>query len=341
MTESESNSLRRELAALAPMGDHPEADVLTAFAEGSLLKSERHAVLRHLAGCLVCREALNLCAIEEREPAREFEFVAAARVPLAAERKAHSSTRTWMPWAAVAAGIVIACGVALHYEEKRLAQGNSIAKQETPPSTTSSSDQQRPRSAISTGAVPRENAGGSVPRQPRPLSETQASQLQPLARPVTGKTFSNQSSEIRAEQSTDLRVAAPAPNASAFGDTVTANASDSSPAATLARAHWRINDKGQPERSFGDGAWQLVLPGDESRMYVLSVANGEVWVGGENQRVYKSRDAGENWQAIILPPKGASPHTIVHIRFEAPRAGTIEAADGTTWATEDGGDTWN
>ncbi len=64
MTESDSNSLRRELAAIPRVGEHPDADVLNAFAEGALLERERNAVMAHLAGCAECREVLSLIAEE-------------------------------------------------------------------------------------------------------------------------------------------------------------------------------------------------------------------------------------------------------------------------------------
>src|SRR4051794_7125203 len=39
---------------------HPDADLLTAFAEQSLTKRERESVLSHLATCPTCREVVSL-----------------------------------------------------------------------------------------------------------------------------------------------------------------------------------------------------------------------------------------------------------------------------------------
>jgi len=46
--------------ASAPAQAHPNADVLTAFAEQALAASERDGVLEHLARCGDCRELIAL-----------------------------------------------------------------------------------------------------------------------------------------------------------------------------------------------------------------------------------------------------------------------------------------
>ncbi len=130
MTPQDSNSLLRALAKGRAV-DHPDADLLTGFAEKSLLAREREAVMAHLAGCAECREVLHLSAVE-LEQAREFELVAAApgmaapaMMPAAAsapapiERKGPRVVRVWLPWAAVAASIAIVSVVALRYGLKK------------------------------------------------------------------------------------------------------------------------------------------------------------------------------------------------------------------------------
>ena len=58
------------LKAGAPVVDHPDADLLTAFAERSLSKSERATLVEHLARCGECREivALALPASDDLQP---------------------------------------------------------------------------------------------------------------------------------------------------------------------------------------------------------------------------------------------------------------------------------
>jgi hypothetical protein len=114
---------------------------------------------------------------------------------------------------------------------------------------------------------------------------------------------------------------------------------DSSPAA--ARPHWRISSAGQPERSFADAAWQPVLPDEKSKMRVISVFNADVWIGGDNARLYHSTDNGVTWKQVTLPQKNGGAQAITHIRFQTAQSGKVEAADGTNWTTADSGITWN
>jgi photosynthesis system II assembly factor YCF48-like protein len=75
-------------------GPHPDANLLTAFAEQGLSRHERDNVLTHLAKCDECREVVMLAA-----PPAE------ATVP---ER---ASTSRWMGWPALRWGALAACGV--------------------------------------------------------------------------------------------------------------------------------------------------------------------------------------------------------------------------------------
>jgi len=128
---------------------------------------------------------------------------------------------------------------------------------------------------------------------------------------------------------------------SAFANTGSARAlANSSIAGVAARPHWRIDGKGQAERSLGNGAWQPVLPNESAKMQVVSVFEEDVWVGGENSRLYHSLDSGNTFSMVMLPMKNGGDHAIVHIHFQTRETGAVEAADGTSWTTTDGGVSW-
>ena len=55
----------RDRLAAPPPDDHPDADLLTAFSENSLVPRERAAVIRHLAVCAICREITSLALPRE------------------------------------------------------------------------------------------------------------------------------------------------------------------------------------------------------------------------------------------------------------------------------------
>jgi hypothetical protein len=104
------------LRAKAASGPHPDADVLTAFAEQTLLPTERETMVRHLAHCGECREvvALSLPAVEAvAQPVASGE-----RVGRASSGRAGGGSGTlfaWpnLRWAALAAGVVVVASVVM------------------------------------------------------------------------------------------------------------------------------------------------------------------------------------------------------------------------------------
>ena len=91
------------------VGIHPDADLLTAFAEQSLSKSERERVMEHLTRCGDCREVVALAL-----PATDAQ---SAPVPV------HRGGRWWswpvLRWGVVAAGTVLVTSVGvLEYKQR-------------------------------------------------------------------------------------------------------------------------------------------------------------------------------------------------------------------------------
>lgn len=99
------------LKAEAPALDHPDADLLTAFAEKSLSETERGHVLEHLGRCADCREVL---ALSLPEPDHDREVV---------EASAMGGWFTWptVRWGLVTAGLLIAGFGVLQYQRSRTA----------------------------------------------------------------------------------------------------------------------------------------------------------------------------------------------------------------------------
>jgi hypothetical protein len=114
--------------AALPDSEHPDTDLLTAFAERTLSADERDATLQHLALCNDCRDVIALAL-----PATEI-----ANAPIAAETEAGLETpvpaktdRSWLPlanwpklawpnlrWAALAAGVVVVASLLLMHPGK-------------------------------------------------------------------------------------------------------------------------------------------------------------------------------------------------------------------------------
>lgn len=106
------------LKASAALGAHPDADVLTAFAERSLRDSERAVVLEHLARCGDCRDVLALAA-----PATQT----------AELEQASFGFRSRWGWPvvrglAVAAGVLAVAAVGIHQYRQRTPSNAIVAR---------------------------------------------------------------------------------------------------------------------------------------------------------------------------------------------------------------------
>jgi Photosynthesis system II assembly factor YCF48/Putative zinc-finger len=93
------NIVRARLSAVEA-GDHPDPDLLTAFAEQALAEQERFKVLAHLSRCSDCREVLAVAM-----PSLSTEALATASSIDSARR------RSWFHWPAVRWGAAAACVV--------------------------------------------------------------------------------------------------------------------------------------------------------------------------------------------------------------------------------------
>lgn len=86
--------VRARLAVKADAGTHPDADLLTAFAERSLLPRERETILAHLSQCAECREVVVLAA------------------PASEQIVLQPGTKTrWLGWPVLRWGALAVCGV--------------------------------------------------------------------------------------------------------------------------------------------------------------------------------------------------------------------------------------
>lgn len=322
MTEFENNPLRQALARTQQAEPHLDSGLLTAFAEGALLERERQNVFAHLATCAQCRELLSAAAVIASDSDTALR-------PFLVQRSTRPQLRSWLPWASVAAGILLVCSAGVIYRQKlELKQTATVARESGQDLASATHQQPLPSPAVQPESQVSKTVPSPASKQLKAMSPETTTQTEPATTAMP--------QEVAAPTPT------PAQNSVAFANSMTARAlSNASIAAIYARPHWRIDSAGQVERAFGEGAWQPVLANESAKMRVVSVFETQVWVGGENTRLYRSSDNGSTWSAISLPLKNNKDHEIIHIRFQTPQAGTVEASDGTAWTTTDGGATWN
>jgi hypothetical protein len=129
---------RLQRASRASVEIHPDADLLTAFAEQSLGESERERVIEHLARCGDCRDVVALAL-----PASEV-----VTVSFPAARSAWS-TPAWLSWPAlrwgvVAAGLVLVTSVGLLQYKQRSSQNVAVVTMPARPQEKINASQSAP-----------------------------------------------------------------------------------------------------------------------------------------------------------------------------------------------------
>jgi hypothetical protein len=154
-----------------PEQAHPEADLLTAFAEQALSATERDGVLEHLALCGDCREAIALAlpAADMVAAPIATETEAVQATPIRAKSKRNFLTAFAWPslrWAALAAGVAVAASVLLMHPGKlnqaTLSSVNRPVATTTPPASTP----QIAPSPVPASSIPSSVASSSIASSP-------------------------------------------------------------------------------------------------------------------------------------------------------------------------------
>ena len=324
------------LRASDPPGEHPSADLLAAFAEQVLPGEEREKLLAHLAACDNCR-AVVWCAMPESE--------AAQAVVLGAPSRGWSWSSAWR-WASVAAGIVILAGVAALFRGGPGPAGERVASARKAPAVTQKRDMQAtfdkeaahvpsPEARLDARNVPAKVATGAhlqakdmkqkaepVSREPGPANEVAAERM--LAKAA------DEVSPSTAAPAPSAPVPAPAaPSANGVPSANAALAAKTAPASTAqaggvviasnipARAmgkkklapptRWMLSRDGALFRSTDAGKnWQAVPFAGNVTFRAVAVIGPNVWVGGQGGVLYYSPDDGNQWQGLTPSANGVT-----------------------------------
>jgi len=114
----------RERLSYQAVGEHPDANLLCAFAEHRLTDREREQVLDHLSRCTDCRQIVALIAPEVTEE----RLATAARAPAGAKPSWwRSPLLHWGTFTAAALVILIAVGARMRLREGRSASAPAVA----------------------------------------------------------------------------------------------------------------------------------------------------------------------------------------------------------------------
>src|SRR5579864_4936454 len=355
---------------------HPDANLLAAFAEQTLLERERAVVSAHLAQCVECREALALATAAQ--PAAE-------RAPAAPRRQWFLEWR----WAGAAAAACCVVAVALQYRvqpppveapaylvvrpqavaplpENQAVQPTrqvsaapklkveALNKALRLPPPARLAQQPSPPAAMTQlyGSAP----GAVVIRPVEPSAPAeQAKTLLPSAiepnapRPEPPKAALAQKDIAAFQGQSELR-----PQANAFAQGTVARgrvaAARSVTRVSAPTVLWSINAstanagkaQGVVERSLDSGqTWEAApLSVDVSFRTVVSVGQ-HVWAGGTNGSLFHSADGGAHWDRVAVSEESARlTGTIVNIDARHANLVKITTSSGEKWITVDGGSVW-
>lgn len=350
------------LAALHS-SEHPDADLLTAFAEHTLGGAEHDRVLNHLSGCRQCRQVIAWALPESSTEALS--------APAASTRD------PWlrMPvlrWGALAACLVlVAAAVLMQKHEASPHYEVQVALKGTPP-PAAGTQASNPTPGVPQGMVSRSEMKAKSRRSPAPDKQTMAQQLAanvpaPTSNsPSSGSTAA--SDHMSASETVEVQAGAPAfeptppekPDQSLSARNslagakaapmFTARPSTETAASTIGSAtkltdfrapNWRLSQDGLPERSFASGQWEKVQVDHKTGFHALAARDMDVWIGGPGGLLYRSQDVGLHWTRIIPVSSNATlTDDITGIDFTDPKHGKVHTSGGQTWVTADAGMTW-
>jgi hypothetical protein len=341
--------------------DHPDANLLAAFAEQTLLERERAAVSAHLAQCADCRESLAL--VSTAQPV--------------AERAAPAPKRRWIVewrWVGAAAAACCVIAVALQYRVQPPAvetRNNTVAPPvAAAPAPLPGQPVQQVASAPKLKAehlkkvlqlpppptVAQEQSPPIVMRQVEasaPERSPAAVMIRPLEpkalRAETADAIRLQKDIIATQAQSGLR-----PQANAFTQGMIARAPVTA-ARTVSGVSeptvlWSINASpansgkahGVVERSLDSGrTWEVAPLAADVSFRAVASAGTHVWAGGTNGALFHSRDGGAHWEQITVADDGFKlTGTIVNIDARDANLIKIATSSGEKWFTSDGGGRW-
>jgi len=366
--------LKGTASASGPL--HVDPNLLTAFAEQTLLAGERRVVVTHLSQCRDCRDVLSL-ALPLQQP--ELQTVGGLAVqPL----------RWWnlaaVRWSAVAATAAVVIGaVVMRTPQPQLPmahiQAPAQVQQNIAPASPNESSravgtlaEAKPAAAASTSSVlAKQRRTGSKDSTAEGLvladsQKTAAPKTMDLMTAYRQDEPTSQSREqdekkLAAAVNTDAVVAAPgseaanklqasgvASRAEGASGEIQPRTEQTKPSFTIGEsivqnAPWWTASNGRLLRSLDGGAnWEPISVDSRFAVKTYWFFDSDIWAGGEAGALYCSNNRGETWRRVrpALRDGTRLKADISGLDFQDAQHGTVITANGEKWVTADGGVSW-
>jgi hypothetical protein len=297
------NLLRQRLyRTQTPIIEHPPIDLLSAFSERALGRSDRVTVLEHLALCADCREIVFL-AVPQNIPAQEY-----AALP----------SNRWISWPVLRWASVVACSVIV-VAAMRLHPGYRALHPDVVPTAQQESAPTTPRIVDS---APQSNSEDKI-----------AESVNPVRRPrvtIPGKAKEAQLLSVDSEASLDRQMLLELSPDYAHKDL-----SDLYP-------RWTLTAEGTLQQSLDGGiTWRRIQVSRDQVFRAVAAAGQSIWLGGKKGVLFHSDDAGQHWTRMQHAAKTNLPTSdIIGIEFEDYQHGKLTTASNESWTTSDAGQSW-
>jgi len=335
-------AIRSALARKRPLSEHPDANLLGAFAENRLGPPERSAVAGHLADCADCRELLALAFGTLESPV-------SAAAPAQPRRR-------WSPlwnWAASAAAVCIVVSAVWEYRVQHTApiaapprppavrapevtvvkppapaaliapkRVTEHARFVPPPPRVAERKQldapvlPPPPPSPAPAAAP--GVGGEMPAK----AEVQA----PPPPPYNQQSAAQQGGVAYLVQKDQAEAGAPpAPIQSASAVRMKTGGFGAMRRTVAVPTRWRVAS-GAVQRSDDGRMWETVPVDELTNFLTVTAAGADVWAGGATGALFHSRDSGAHWDRVATGTTG----DIVAIHVEGVGEIVITTAGGRT-----------
>jgi len=330
----------QRLQAITTLADHPDPNLLSAFAERSLAKREQLEVLQHLSQCTSCREVVSLSA-PPPDVANTVSLV-------------HESPR-WLSMPVLRWGAALACvlvvGAAVTLRQKpesrlgttadakpaavsQLPATNSVIANKTP--SLQENLQINTPPARRTASLRNPISAKPVNPNPAPVELAEARTASAFADIVPGRA----KDAVAESQSVQTAKAMGAPMAMKKGMMAPPASEAFLPENLIPR--WTLSSDGTLQRSLDSGrTWQTIPVSSRTIFRALSATGFDIWVGGAAGSLFHSSDAGQQWTQVRPVVNGeALRDDIIGVEFRDALHGKLTSSIQETWITSDAGQTW-
>jgi hypothetical protein len=345
----------KQQAAREQLHGHIDEGLLEGFIRRNLTPEQHATVLAHLGKCHDCQEAVAFVLLSHQDP------TAAAEIVLESEKRAKQGGVWWrvaLRWTGVVFGI-FAIGLLLYLlptanrpdfpftsifnssNSAPPAAQDSSSESDTAfsdwiASTFSSKKDEKPSEDKSRKRSDRKS------RQISPGWDTGAAPYHDKVQPTPGaievEIPRSEPPKPEDNKSAAATTVAPAP---APGPSAPLRSAAGAPRVTTTRK-LVVTDEGELMRTLDGGAtWKVITIKRGLAFNSLAVSGGNIWAAGDYGALYRSPDAAEHWQQVIVKYRGVplADH-IDQIRFADAQHGQFITAEGDSWITVDGGNKW-